>query len=169
MRLLAKPTLCVNLPELTVRSVQPSDLELLWRWANDPDVRRNSISTDVISLEDHTKWFRRKTGSNASRIYILERAGVPIGQVRYDRVSPEEAEIGVSIAAEHRGCGFGAVTLTMTRELARHDLGVERVVGVVLTSNNASCATFRKVGFQQGRARTVNGRLCHVFYWPPIE
>jgi len=154
-------------PQLDVRLPEPKDLELLWRWANDPDVRRNSFSPEEISLESHTKWFRQIIASPSSRIYIIELAGNPVGQVRYDGVSITEAEIDVSIDARHRGNGFGSLALGLTTELGRAALNVERVVGIVMKSNAVSCAAFRKAGFKESEPRSVQGQLCRVFHWPP--
>ena len=151
---------------LRVRVIGRDDLELLWRWATDPDVRRISLSPSEISLESHAKWFRAKMASPDSRIYVVELAGDPVGQVRYDRVSRAEAEIDVSIAAEHRGKGLGTRALALTREIAREELDVERVVGIVKVSNPASSAAFRKAGFSDMEQRLVEDQLCDVFCWP---
>jgi RimJ/RimL family protein N-acetyltransferase len=97
---------------------------------------------------------------------MLEIDGEPQGQVRYDKISSDEAEIDVSIAPEHRGQGMGTLALCLTRDLAINDLGVSRVVGIVMTSNLASSAAFRKAGFIEGDRRTVKGHECRIFVWP---
>ncbi len=153
-------------PRPHVRTVQPDDLELLWRWANDPATRRNSFSPREISLQSHSDWFHQTLASPRSRIYMLEIDGEPQGQVRYDKISSDEAEIDVSIAPEHRGQGMGTLALCLTRDLAINDLGVSRLVGIVMTSNLASSAAFRKAGFIEGDRRTVKGHECRIFVWP---
>ena len=153
--------------DLGVRPVEATDVELLWHWANDPDVRRFSFSPEKIPLQSHAEWFRRIIASASSRIYVIERGGVPIGQVRYDRVSPDEAEIDISIAAEHRGQGYGPLALELTGNRARGELEVQRVVGIVVESNVGSCAAFQKAGFVECPARLVRGCTCRVFSWPP--
>lgn len=153
--------------DLGVRPAEITDVELLWHWANDPDVRRFSFSPENIRLRSHTEWFRRKIASASSRIYVIERAGAPVGQVRYDRVSPDEAEIDISIAAEHRGQGYGPLALELTGDRALKELEVHRVVGIVVESNVGSCAAFQKAGFVECPTRLVRGRKCRVFSGPP--
>lgn len=153
--------------QLRVRPVEVSDAELLWHWANDPAVRANSFSSEEISFESHMVWFQGKITSPNSRIYVLELEGEPVGQVRYDRVNPNEAEIDISIAAEHRGHGLGTIALALTREIAREDLNVDQVVGIVKTANAASCVAFQKAGFAEEESRIVHGHQpCRVFCWP---
>ncbi|MDP6403372.1 MAG: GNAT family N-acetyltransferase [SAR202 cluster bacterium] len=150
-----------------VRTAQITDLELFWRWANDPVTRWNSFSPNEISLKEHSEWFRRTIASPSSRIYVVELDDEPVGQVRFDKVSSDEAEIDVYIAPEHRGRGLGTLALRLTREMARKDLGIAGVIGIVKTSNPASCAAFQKADFVESEGRIVKGHECRVFLWPP--
>ena len=153
--------------QLRVRLAEEKDVELLWQWANDPDVRRNSFSPEEIPIQRHREWFLRKIGSPATRIYVIERQGKPVGQVRYDRANGREAEIDVSIAAEHRGSGLGTEALAATKERALKDLEVESVVGIVMKSNTASCSAFQRAGFTEEEPQFLEGHDCRVFRWPP--
>lgn len=154
------------LSQLHVRPVEPSDCGLLWRWANDKAVRKYSFSPEEIPFVRHREWFQRKIASPDTRIYVIELKGEPIGQVRYDRVNENEAQIDISIASEHRGRNLGSFALALTRKIACRDLKVDRVIGVVVEGNLASCVTFRKAGFTEQAPKMVRGRACRVFYWP---
>ena len=156
-----------DVSKLRVRLVEPSDAELLWQWANDPVVRKYSFSPEEIPFLSHMEWFQQKLSSPSSRIYMIELEDVPIGQARYDRVNANEAEIDISVASDHRVRGLGTLALVLTREIARKDLNVDRVVGVVMTVNAASCAAFRKAGFVEQEPRLVGSHPCRLFYWPP--
>jgi len=63
---------------LTLREARPSDAELLWRWANDPETRANSFSRAAISYADHVAWLERRLASDATRIWIFGDEGVPV-------------------------------------------------------------------------------------------
>lgn len=157
----------MDLSELHVRPAEARDGELLWRWANDSAVRDNAFSPDTIPLESHLAWFQGKLDSPDSRIYILEWKGRAAGQVRYDRTDDGDAEIDFSVSADHRGLGLGTPALTLTRERALSDLRVGCVVGFVLESNVASQKAFLRAGFGEEDKRHVQGRLSHVYSWPP--
>ncbi len=128
-------------------------------------MRKYSFSPEKIPFGKHLEWFRRKVSSLGSRIYVIELESEPIGQVRYERVSASEAEVDISVALEHRGHGLGSLALSLTREMACKELNVNRVVGIVIASNDPSCAAFRKAGFVEQEPRPVHGHPCRVFCW----
>ena len=65
-----------------MRRVTPEDCALLFEWANDPVVRRNSFSSAKISWEEHTAWFEamQKRTDCGQYIYLCEEE--PVGQAR---------------------------------------------------------------------------------------
>ena len=127
---------------------RPSDAELLWRWANDPETRANSFSRAAISYADHVAWLERRLASDATRIWIFAADGVPVGQVRFD-ISSAVAEIGITVAPEHRGRGYGKVMLAQALQRFHEQTG-GRVMprASVLTKNAASLRLFRACGFE---------------------
>ena len=147
------------------RSATMDDAALLWEWANEEVVRGNSFSPKPIPFPDHVNWLRRRLGCGKCLILVLETDGVPIGQVRYDKVANDTAEIDMSVAPAYRGYGYGRRALTLTREHAIERLGVVRVRGTVLETNTSSIATFVKAGFEESQPADVEGRVCRVFVW----
>lgn len=45
---------------LTYKYATISDSDLYFGWVNDVLVRKNSLNTEAISLENHNKWFSNK-------------------------------------------------------------------------------------------------------------
>ena len=68
---------------LTLRKAKEDDCDLLYRWANDPKVRKNSFNKEKIDYEEHKKWFENKLNSDKSYMFILKDE-VPLGQIRID-------------------------------------------------------------------------------------
>ena len=143
---------------LELRPAEADDCELLWRWANDPDVRQASFQSEPIALETHTRWFERKLADPSCTIYIAtDGAGEPIGLIRFD-LSAEGAKVGVSVAAAHRGKGYATPLIRA---------GVEAVLGApdspavvnafVKASNAASIRAFERAGFVRTRELEVDG------------
>jgi hypothetical protein len=46
--------------KLIFRRAKKEDCELIYKWANDPEVRKNSFSGAAITVENHQKWFESK-------------------------------------------------------------------------------------------------------------
>src|SRR5262249_53612531 len=79
---------------LRLRRARAADLELLWRWANDPDVRRASLSVRPISWDEHVRWFEQKQREPGCSMYLgRDTDDEPVGQVRVDRTESGDAEI----------------------------------------------------------------------------
>jgi acyl-CoA synthetase (NDP forming)/RimJ/RimL family protein N-acetyltransferase len=75
-----------------------------------------------------------------------------IGVVRYDRVSPQEAEVAFTIEDSHQGRGLGSVFLEHIAAAAR-ERGIARFVADVMPANRKMLNVFSEAGYslQQGR------------------
>src|SRR5438105_158086 len=71
---------------LVWREARQADADVLWRWANDRETRQNSFSRSPIPYAAH------------------------VGQVRFD-IADGVAEIGITVAPERRGRGYGKAML----------------------------------------------------------
>lgn len=137
---------------LYLRKVEPTDVDLLYEWANDPAVRQNAFHTEPIPYEDHVKWFAKMLADPSVYQYILYRGEFPIGQIRLN-VKDGEALVDYSISAKHRGKGYGSALLQLMKKQVLADekteeiTGVIKIVGQVKYENSASARAFEKCGF----------------------
>jgi UDP-2,4-diacetamido-2,4,6-trideoxy-beta-L-altropyranose hydrolase len=143
---------------ITLRLAVWEDAEILFNWANDPEVRNNAINPEPITLQEHLEWFERKLSAVSTRIYIMEYAGVPVGQVRYDREG-EGWLIDYSVTVEHRGKGFG------TKLIQQSLVGFkkEKIIAKVLYSNAASVRVFESTGFLATSNENIEGSEYGIF------
>jgi UDP-2,4-diacetamido-2,4,6-trideoxy-beta-L-altropyranose hydrolase len=133
--------------QLRLREARAEDAELLFVWANERQVRRQSLNSAPISWSGHQEWFRSKLGDTRSRVYVLEARSLPVGQVRFDTAGGE-ARIDYSIDAAFRGRGWGRSLVCMgMRRLSEGERIVFR--GEVKESNPASSAVFARLGFHK--------------------
>ena len=134
---------------LRLREATQEDMDLLYRWANDPEVRKQSFRTEPIPYETHVNWFRRMMDDPAVLQFILEEDGVPAGQIRLN-TDGGEAEIGYSIAAECRGRGLGRQMLRMTAELVREEHPeIRKLTAKVKPGNGSSNALCESEGYEK--------------------
>jgi UDP-2,4-diacetamido-2,4,6-trideoxy-beta-L-altropyranose hydrolase len=149
-----------------LRRVRADDRELLWEWANDPEVRAASFSSAPIPWETHVAWFAEKFGQGRSIMLIAEdEKGAPFGQIRFDFKSDGEAELNISLARESRGCGLGVRVIEAgVRELYA---AVEclRVNAFVKPENAASARAFEQAHFVRVGTERVRGNdAVHYVY-----
>lgn len=132
-----------------LRKAAGEDLDLLFAWANDGEVRKHSFSTAPISYEEHTRWFSRLLEDSAARQYIYMVDQVPVGQIRVT-VKGDQAEIGYSICAEYRGRGHGKKMLALLPGRLKEDApGVRTLTARVKEGNLASEQAFLRSGYRK--------------------
>lgn len=132
-----------------LRAAVWEDMDLLFEWANDLSVRKNSFSTEEIVYEEHRLWYQGLLQDGDRKQYLYIRDGVPAGQARV-AVSGKEAEISYSVCAAQRGKGYGKEILKMLPEQVKKDFpGVKCLIGKVKTENIPSQKAFLGAGYQK--------------------
>lgn len=148
---------------LRLRPAGQEDGLLIWEWANDPKTRKNSFSSNPISWSNHESWYEKRLASTDSCIWILEYRQVAVGQIRYDRINSDTAQISFSVAPNYRGRNLGAELLQHSAPLACEKLGVRWLEGVTFVDNVASNHAFLKAGFDLVEEKTIADHPCRVF------
>jgi len=135
---------------LRLRQVREEDLELLWEWANDREVRTAAFSPEPIPWEEHVQWFRRKLREPTCFLFIaLDDQNTPIGQVRFEIDEGEDANIDVSIDRSKRRSGHGALLISKAVEEVFRVAPVETVHAFIKPHNEGSIRAFEKAGFRK--------------------
>jgi RimJ/RimL family protein N-acetyltransferase len=91
--------------ELSYRTVQYSDAELLFNWANDSSTRSNSLSSKKITWEEHMNWFNQKMNDPKTTMFLFLKKET-VGVLRLDKVN-NNLQISFSVNFKHRGKGVG--------------------------------------------------------------
>lgn len=143
--------------EMRLRRACGADMDLLYRWANEPIVRQNAFHTEPIPYTDHVQWFSEMMADDAVRQYILCDGDLPVGQIRLN-LEGAAALIDYSVAAQERGKGYGRTLLRLAQEELEKDetLRAAQLVGLVKHGNTASAKTFEKCGYQKEAEREYN-------------
>lgn len=152
---------------IRVRPAAQADEDLLFRWANDPQVRANSFSTEPISHVEHHRWFHEcLTDANRLLLIATDADGCPVGQIRFDRSSytAEHQDIAtrVSLSLDRcaRGHGLSAKLVGLGLAAMEHEWGSKTdVVAEIKSSNEASKACFFKAGFELELSPTREARI----------
>jgi spore coat polysaccharide biosynthesis protein SpsF len=134
---------------MILRKSTEKDCDLLFGWANDNSVRKNSFNSNKITYEDHIKWFQNKLELNNCIIYIGVENNNTIGQVRLD-INDNIGIINYSICKYYRGKGYGT---KMLQELERmlgleNSLGINKLIGKVKHNNVPSQRVFEKCDYK---------------------
>lgn len=129
-----------------LRKVKETDCDLLFGWANDLEVRKNSFQSSMISYENHRNWFQGKLVDADCEIFLCIADGKEVGQVRVE-YKEREGVISYSIAKEYQGMGYGQRMLLLVEEKAAGR--TEWLAGYVKLENKISQYVFEKLGYEK--------------------
>ncbi len=138
------------------------DVDLLFSWANEREVRRYSFSQEPIGYEEHCAWFKEKMQDKDSQIYIFCEEKQEKGMLRLDFCG-NTVEISYSIAPEERQKGYGKeLILLAEKEICQRfqrmkrdlpDMGqachIVVIKARVKEGNLASNRIFTKLGYEK--------------------
>jgi RimJ/RimL family protein N-acetyltransferase len=127
---------------LRLRLATADDRELLFQWANDPVVRKNSFHSKAIDWEEHCAWFAAKIQDPACVMFLA------LGLVRFD-MQNHSAMVSVSIAAEFRGQGWGSRLISKACKAFFAARPGGRVNAYIKQDNIASQNAFARAGFSR--------------------
>ena len=119
-----------------------NDAKDLFDWANDVNVRSNSINQNKIIWELHLEWLQKILDSEKNKLYILKKINQKIGQIRIEQKN-QNWNISYSIANEFRNMGYGKEIIKLL--MKKHSKF--EFIAVVKSLNKASLSIFESLGF----------------------
>ncbi len=150
--------------KIQIRKVKEGDLQLLFRWANDPTSRSTAINPEPISLETHTKWFEGMLSASEQKyLYVFHLGGSPIGQIRFDQ-KDNHYLLSYSLDANYRGRGLGEILIrkgikALTKEISKDP----SICAIVRMDNIKSNKIFDKNHFILKEKREISGNIFCIY------
>lgn len=133
--------------EFFLRKVNKEDIDLLFNWVNDQDVRKNSMQTTIISYDDHVQWFNAKIQAVDSDLFIYHNGTINIGHIRID-FHINYANINFNIDKNYRRMGHGTKMLKLAEEyLLKERSDITKLQAIVKKENKTSQSCFLKLGY----------------------
>jgi spore coat polysaccharide biosynthesis predicted glycosyltransferase SpsG/RimJ/RimL family protein N-acetyltransferase len=128
----------------SIRSANANDCLLYFDWANDPEVRTQAFSSEAIIWEAHQNWFSKKLESEASQLFVLEKMGTAVGQIRFD-FHDGYWWIDYSISKDFRGQSLSKTLLRRGLQKMHSIYGTAAIRAQVKISNVPSQRAFESI------------------------
>jgi UDP-2,4-diacetamido-2,4,6-trideoxy-beta-L-altropyranose hydrolase len=138
---------------VTARQLKFDDIDMVYKWANDVTVRKNSIHQEPISYEEHKKWIKKylESDNTQHKLFIMNHKNNAIGLVRLD-LSPaiNSWRISYLVAEEFRGKGLSKLALKSALvKFTNKQLVTTNFYAEVKRDNIYSQKTFSSIGFSK--------------------
>lgn len=136
---------------INLRKVTVCDLDITYRWAANPEIRRFSFQQHLIKKSEHTNWFLKKLMDKNCFYSIMEYNSESVGSIRFE-IRESEAMISYLIDPIYHGQGFGQILLKKGIEWflivnISSYTPVRVISGVVMKANFPSIKAFERLGF----------------------
>lgn len=132
-----------------LRQARNEDLDILYEWINDREVRQNSFSTGKISYEEHVQWFRQAMDRKNVSVYIMVSGSEPVGTVRFEEKAEGAAVISCLVARPYRNTGLGKKLIELAMDEIELSTGIQKVEAYVKDENQKSKYILKKCGFKE--------------------
>ena len=141
---------------ITLRALEPTDLEILFKWENDTSLW--AVGSTIAPYSHHQLWEYLKTydgdiyTSHQLRFMItLTESGEPIGTMDFYDFDPfnNRAAIGLLISSDYQHKGYGEITIELIEQYASQYLGLKQIHALIPAGNAHSISLFRKLKYHQ--------------------
>ena len=141
---------------VTLRALEPTDLDTLYRWENDTALWSVSDTAAPYSREALWHYLQQYTGDiyaqRQLRLMItLTNDGTPVGTVDFLNFDPlnNRAELGLFITNEWRGKGLGRQALERLTAYARDHIGLRQLYVFIALDNEVCLKLFEDFGYSR--------------------
>jgi len=145
---------------VSLRAIEPDDLDRYLVWVNDPEVTRWLALRYPIGREGERQILERLTRANGygdAAFAVEDRAtGEHLGTISLFDAKPESrvAELGIFLGAKDRwGEGFGYDALVTLLRFGFWEMNLRRIELSVLDGNTRAKALYERVGFKEAGRR----------------
>jgi diamine N-acetyltransferase len=138
---------------LSLRAMEPSDIDLMYAWENDPETWQFSSTHTPFSrfhleqyvMNSHCDIYTDKQ----LRLMIVDNTGNTVGTVDLFEFDPrnKRAGIGILVAKPFRKKGVASETIDIVIDYCKTILGLNQVYCNIATNNEISVKLFQSKGF----------------------
>ncbi|MBR5673933.1 MAG: GNAT family N-acetyltransferase [Muribaculaceae bacterium] len=141
---------------ITLRALEPTDLDMLYRWENDTALWVVSDTIAPYSRKALWQYLQENTGDIYAQrqlrlIITLTSDGTAVGTVDFLNFDPlnNRAELGLFITKEMRGKGLGRQSLEVITTYAREHIGLKQIYVYISNDNSVCLKLFEDFGYRR--------------------
>ena len=155
----------MNAGTFSIRAATTNDIETMWQWRNDPEVRSVLMDGKPVSLSNFSEATTKTLSDPRNKILIaIDSRRQPIAQISFSLTEskPNEGQtykVDVIVDQARRGRGLGTVLISQACEEHFEDTDCEMVIAQAKPGNIAFEKAFRSAGFKGIEPVIINGKI----------
>ncbi len=134
---------------INLRKAEIADANDIFEWRNHPDIRKSSFNQELLSWEEHEKWFMAKLKDPDTTVYMAYYKKEKIGTIRFES---KESVIKTSVMLNplFLGKGLGSQVIKLgVEEYIKEKKPKKSLIAEIKKENIASQKAFTKAGFKE--------------------
>ena len=132
--------------KLNLRPVEIKDYEKILKWRNDPDVRINSLTQHIISIDEHIEYWTEFLQNETNFAFIVVHGHDDIGVLKLKNINKTTYEIDIFLSKSYRNKGLGPQIIKIAKKIAVQK-GIKQLIAKIKYDNGASKKAFERGGF----------------------
>lgn len=139
---------------MRLRKLEPEDVVFLYQWENDANAWPDGAVHNPVSQQDLRDYIASTTGDiyrDGQLRLMMDADGCTVGCIDlFDLdVRNRKAAIGMYIAPEHRGKGYGQQAVAQLEELSFQHLGLDMIYAIISEQNEACNKLYNRMNFEK--------------------
>jgi RimJ/RimL family protein N-acetyltransferase len=143
--------------KVALRAVERDDLAWIWELRNDEAIEVLAFGPPTPrSMAEMEAWFERTLADRDSHVFVIEADGAPVGMCNLRDIDAlsRRADLGISLAREQIGRGYGSDATRVLLEYGFRHLNLHRISLDTLATNERALRAYLACGFvEEGRLR----------------
>lgn len=139
---------------LSLRALEPEDLDALYLWENSPEMWQYGVFTAPYSRHQLWEYIQNYDSDplHAGQLRLMvDVDGVAVGTTDLYNIDAanSRAMIGIMVSSRHRRNGYALAALGLLGQYAAGILALRQLASTVAEDNPGSVALFEKAGYRQ--------------------
>lgn len=142
-----------NQRSLKIRNATVKDASILGQWWRNGEIMAHAGFPLGLKITDEEIGASLQTDTDdTGRRLIIEKQGLPIGEMSYRNIGDKTAEIGIKICvSKEQGKGLGPQALNLLLQKLFSELSFEKIVLDTNLNNTRAQHVYEKLGFRKVR------------------
>jgi len=134
---------------IILRKAEITDINDIFEWRNHPDIRKNFFNQELLSWDEHEKWFMAKLKDPDAAVYMAYYKKEKIGTIRFE-ANESAIKTSVMLSPLFLGKGLGSQVIKMgVKRFIMEKNPDMQIIAEIKKDNVASIKAFQKADFKR--------------------